>query len=114
MSRVSTHVIDVTLGKPAQNIAVRLERREPTGAWVPLISSHTAADGRCGQLLPSHDTFAPGTYRLHFDTGSYFHAQQVVSLYPFVEVTFQVADGQSEFHIPLLLSPHGYTTYRGS
>ena len=73
----------------------------------------TDQDGRCGQLLPDGE-LPPGVYRLVFDTASYFDALKIDGLYPVVEVTFQVREGESQFHIPLLLSANGYTTYRGS
>lgn len=114
MKRISTHVLDIAQGRPARDVVVRLERRETSGNWVALASAHTDADGRCAQLLPSDDALCGGLYRLRFDTASYHHAQNVQGLYPVVEVTFQVREGESQFHIPLLLSPHGYTTYRGS
>jgi 5-hydroxyisourate hydrolase len=114
MKRISTHVLDIAQGQPARNVTVRLERRENTGNWVALGSARTDADGRCVQLLPSDDALRAGLYRLSFDTASYHHEQKVHGLYPVVEVTFQVQEGEWQFHIPLLLSPHGYTTYRGS
>jgi 5-hydroxyisourate hydrolase len=114
MKRISTHVLDIAHGRPAKDVAVRLERREITGDWIALASARTDADGRCGQLLPSEDALRAGLYRLSFDAASYHHAQKVEGLYPVVEITFQVHEGESQFHIPLLLSPHGYTTYRGS
>lgn len=114
MKRISTHVLDTAQGRPARDVAVRLERREISGDWVPLSSSRTDADGRCAQLLPEGDPLRAGLYRLSFDTASYHHAQNVEGLYPVVEITFQVREGEAHFHIPLLLSPHGYTTYRGS
>jgi 5-hydroxyisourate hydrolase len=114
MMRISTHVLDVAQGKPAKNVPVRLERRENSGGWTLLGSSQTDGDGRCGQLLPGDDALRAGVYRLAFDTGSYHGTQKIDALYPVVEIIFQVRDGESQFHIPLLLSPYGYTTYRGS
>lgn len=114
MTRISTHVLDTAQGKPAKDVPVRLERQESSGAWRVLNSSLTDADGRCAQLLPSNEAVRPGTYRLAFETASYHRAQKADGLYPVVEITFQVREGESHFHIPLLLSPHGYTTYRGS
>lgn len=114
MTRISTHVLDVALGKPAANVPVRLERRNSSGDWVALSSQQTGADGRCPQWLLPQEPVSPGHYRLHFDTAAYFEAQQTATLYPYIEIVFQVTEGQSEFHLPLLLSPHGYTTYRGS
>ena len=114
MKRISTHVLDTVQGKPVTNMPVRLERRESAGEWALLGSSRTDGDGRCGQLLPEDETLRAGLYRLAFDTASYHHAQNAEGLYPVVEITFQVKEGESYFHIPLLLSPNGYTTYRGS
>ncbi|HMD37903.1 MAG TPA: hydroxyisourate hydrolase [Candidatus Acidoferrum sp.] len=114
MSRISTHVLDTAQGKPAKHVPVRLERQEPAGEWRVLAASQTDADGRCAQLLPENEVLRAGAYRLAFDTSSYHRAQKIEGLYPVVEITFQVRDGESHFHIPLLLSPHGYTTYRGS
>ncbi len=68
----------------------------------------------CNQLLTENDAFRPGLYRLSFGAASYHHAENTEGLYPVVEITFQVREGESQFHIPLLLSPYGYTTYRGS
>jgi 5-hydroxyisourate hydrolase len=114
MSCISTHVLDVAQGKPAQHVPVRLERRDSTGAWQIVSVSQTDQDGRCPQLLPQNETLCAGAYRLSFDTSTYHLARKIQGLYPAVEITFQVQDGESHLHIPLLLSPHGYTTYRGS
>ncbi len=114
MKRVSTHILDLMRGRPANDVPIRLERQEISGNWQILNSTRTDQEGRCAQLLPD-DQMSPGLYRLSFDTASYFVAQKISSaLYPVIEVTFQVRDGESQFHIPLLLSANGYTTYRGS
>ena len=114
MNRISTHVLDTAQGKPAKDVPVRLERQESSGEWRVLSSSRTDGDGRCPQLLSENDTLREGNYRLAFDTSNYHLAQKIQGLYPVVEITFHVRDGESHLHIPLLLSPHGYTTYRGS
>jgi 5-hydroxyisourate hydrolase len=113
MKQISTHILDLMRGRPANDVPIRLERQEASGNWRILNSARTDQDGRCGQLLPD-DQMSPGLYRLSFDTASYFVVQNISALYPVVEVTFQVRDGESQFHIPLLLSANGYTTYRGS
>jgi 5-hydroxyisourate hydrolase len=113
MKRISTHILDLALGKPAQNVPVRLEKQEVSG-WRVLKSERTDSDGRCSQLLPENEELSSGFYRLTFDSKSYYVEQNVEAFYPVVEVTFQVRDGETKFHIPLLLSPNGYTTYRGS
>jgi 5-hydroxyisourate hydrolase len=114
MTRVSTHVLDIARGQPAPGVPVRLERREMAGTWLLLAASETDENGRCLQLLPANQTLTPGRYRLAFDTGRYFAACGLEGLYPCVEVTFEVRSAEQHFHIPLLLSPNGYTTYRGS
>jgi 5-hydroxyisourate hydrolase len=114
MSRISAHVLDTARGKPASGVPVRLERQDSPGKWVLIRSTQTDADGRCGQLLPDGETLREGFCRLTFDTASYFAASQQDGLYPVVEITFRVRSGDSHLHIPLLLSPNGYTTYRGS
>jgi 5-hydroxyisourate hydrolase len=114
MNRISTHVLDTAKGKPAEGVPVRLERRDSTGEWTALGSAQTDHDGRCGQLLPEGRTLHEGLYRVAFDTAAYFMASMQEGLYPMVEITFRVRSGESHFHIPLLLSPNGYTTYRGT
>jgi len=113
MSRISTHILDLARGRPAAGIAVQLEIEDASGNWRTLHSMHTDDDGRCAHLLANAE-LSPGVYRLRFETGGYFAKQNLESLYPFVEVTFRVRGGESNFHIPLLLSPAGYTTYRGT
>ena len=114
MKGVSTHVLDTARGMPAGNLRVLLERSESSGQWRTLASARTGNDGRCYQLLPEGEAFSPGIYRLAFDTETYYSTQGVKSLYPIVQVIFSVGEGESHFHIPLLLSPYSYTTYRGS
>jgi 5-hydroxyisourate hydrolase len=114
MTRISTHVLDIAQGQPARNVPVRLESQESNGDWRLLASAKTDQDGRCVPLPAESDALTAGIYRLRFDTETYFGSHHIDSLYPMVEVTFRVRDGEQHFHIPLLLSPHGYTTYRGS
>jgi 5-hydroxyisourate hydrolase len=114
MKRISTHILDTVLGKPAKGVPVHLERPDRSGHWSLLRSALTDQDGRCSQLLPDDNVLTPGIYRLRFDTADYLAAQNADSLYPVIEVTFKVRDGESHLHIPLLLSPNGYTTYRGT
>ena len=114
MSQISTHVLDTAKGKPASGVPVRLECRNSSGKWVLVASAQTDQDGRCSQLLPEGAKLAEGAHRLTFDIASYFAACSVEGLYTVVEITFQVRSGESHLHIPLLLSPNCYTTYRGS
>jgi 5-hydroxyisourate hydrolase len=108
MSGISAHVLDLAQGKPAFNVPVRLERFE-FGAWVEIASRYTTLDGRCDEILPPNDV-SPGNYRLLFNNAAY----QESSLYPEIVICFSVTPGSVNYHLPLLLSPHGYTTYRGS
>ena len=114
MKRISTHILDMVHGSPAKDVPLRLEKQSTPGNWRLLTSTRTNQDGRCPQLLPEGEDLSPGVYRLIFDTKSYYAPQKIETLYPVVEVTFQVQDGESHFHVPLLLSPNGYTTYRVS
>jgi len=114
MSAISTHVLDTARGKPAADVPVRLEREEAPERWKVVGSGRTDANGRCGQLLGEGERLGAGNYRLVFDTQAYFLAQKIEGLYPQVQVIFAVREGGGHFHIPLLLSPNGYTTYRGS
>jgi 5-hydroxyisourate hydrolase len=114
MNRISTHVLDTARGKPVKDLPVRLEMQTTPDDWVAITSGRTDRDGRCGQLLSDESILRAGIYRLRFDTAGYFSGEKIAGLYPVVEITFEVRDGESHFHIPLLLSPNGYTTYRGS
>jgi 5-hydroxyisourate hydrolase len=114
MKGISTHILDIAQGKPARDVAVRLEKQNPGGDWRPLSSARTDQDGRCARLLADGEEVSAGVYRLIFETGAYHAAAGVDALYPVVEVSFRVRPGESHFHIPLLLSPNGYTTYRGA
>ena len=109
---LSTHILDTGLGKPAPDVSVQLWRRARED-WLLLGQNLTDADGRCRTLLGDED-LQPADYRLRFDTGPYFAAQGLASLYPFIEITFTVTAPGQHHHIPLLLAANGYTTYRGS
>ena len=109
---ISTHVLDTARGVPAQGVSVVLERLDPN---VQVISrSTTDADGRVRELLPAGAAVALGRYRLTFDTGAYFAASGVDGFYPTVIIVFELRDAAQHHHVPLLLSPFGYSTYRGS
>lgn len=109
MSRISTHVLDTARGLPAKGIAVLLEKREGD-AFVELGRGHTDDDGRLKTLLAEGTPLEAATYRLTFDVSSY----QPEGFFPVVQITFAVRDGGRHHHVPLLLSPYGYSTYRGS
>ncbi len=113
MSGITTHVLDTMRGRPAAGVAVSLARKSGNG-WTELAAASTDAGGRVGNLLPQVKDPA-GTYRLRFDVGAYFAAQPGgdEAFYPYVEIVFQIRDVE-HYHVPLLVSPFGYTTYRGS
>lgn len=111
-SPVTTHVLDTAAGKPAAGVPVKLEHESDDG-WREVGSSTTDADGRISNLLTSDD-FKPGVYRITFELDTYFRDQGRHSFYREVPVIFVVADAGEHYHIPLLLSPFGYSTYRGS
>jgi 5-hydroxyisourate hydrolase len=106
---VSTHVLDSVSGRPAVGVAVRLEHRYGDD-WQHIATATTDDDGRIGSLSA---TFA-GQHRITFDTGAYFGARGVDTFYPEVSVVFEVTDPDQHHHVPLLLSPFAYSTYRGS
>ena len=113
MSGLSTHVLDTAIGRPAAGIDVRLEVEEGP-LWRQLAHATTNADGRVGHLLPPGTALAAATYRLTFDVASYHAAHGAPGFYPYVSIVFAVRDPQQHHHVPLLLSPFGYSTYRGS
>ena len=112
MTGITTHVLDTARGQPAAGIAVSLARRAGD-TWTELAAGRTDASGRVANLLPEGLKSPTGTYRLRFDTGAYFRAQGVASFHPFIEIVFELRDAE-HYHVPLLVSPFGYTTYRGS
>ncbi len=110
---ISTHILDTALGRPAAAVPVTLAFME-NGAWSLINEAATDADGRCKRLLPPTQTLRQGIYRVHFETAAYFEQNQLHGLYPYVEIVFAVSDKEQHYHIPLLLTANGYTTYRGS
>lgn len=120
MSAVTTHVLDTALGRPAAGVPVRLERvaavtgTAGTGVADPVVvaQSTTDGDGRIGELGP--DEIEPGSYRLVFDVATYAAATGQACFFPEVAVTFALTDPSQHHHVPLLLSPFAYSTYRGS
>ncbi|HEU0015512.1 MAG TPA: hydroxyisourate hydrolase [Longimicrobium sp.] len=113
MSGITTHVLDTARGRPAGGIHVTLERVHDARAS-PVGRGFTDADGRLRTLVPEGREIERGTYRLTFDTGSYFRGQGLGSFYPSVSILFEITDTGQHYHVPLLLSPFGYSTYRGS
>jgi 5-hydroxyisourate hydrolase len=113
MSGITTHVLDTSRGRPAGGVPVTLEI-QTAGDWELLGKGTTNADGRIADLLKGEATIIPGVYRLIFDTATYFSANDTQSFYPQVSVVFKIENPDQHYHVPLLLSPFGYSTYRGS
>jgi 5-hydroxyisourate hydrolase / 2-oxo-4-hydroxy-4-carboxy-5-ureidoimidazoline decarboxylase len=112
MSQLTTHVLDTSIGRPGKNITVKLLQPVNNG-WQVIAQGVTNADGRIPDLLPEEKQLVPGNYKLLFETGSYFSLNNVKGFYPEVEIQFSITDG-SHYHVPLLINPFGYSTYRGS
>ena len=110
---ISTHVLDTSIGRPAAAVAVQLQRQSG-GTWTEVSTAVTDHDGRVPALLPAAAPSGPGAYRLTFDVGEYFRGRGVESFYASVSIDFLVRDTDAHYHVPLLLSPFGYSTYRGS
>ena len=113
MSQITTHVLDTSLGRPAAGVPVTLEIQTLGGAWKEISRGATDADGRLRHLL-APDALEKATYRLTFDTKAYFKAHHKGGFYPQVSVVFEIHNAAEHYHVPLLLSPYGYSTYRGS
>lgn len=112
MSQLTTHVLDTSIGKPGKNIAVKLLQQSGE-SWQGIAQGITNVDGRIPDLLPAEKPLAPGNYKLVFQTGDYFATNNVKGFYPAVEIQFSITD-TSHYHVPLLINPFGYSTYRGS
>lgn len=113
MSPITTHVLDTSLGAPAEGVVVTLARLDDHDQATAVGHGVTNTDGRVTTLLPPSEA-APGVYRLTFETTAYFARTHRESFYPRIEVTFHVTEASDHYHVPLLLSPFGYSTYRGS
>jgi 5-hydroxyisourate hydrolase len=113
MSQITTHVLDTTRGLPAQNLPITLFAQTSDG-WAELAYGVTNADGRIASLLAEDVVLAAGVYRMHFSTKPYFVANKEQGFYPYVDIVFELDSSGSHYHIPLLLTAFGYSTYRGS
>ncbi len=110
VSFITTHVLDSATGRPAAGVDVTLERQG--GDWEHVASGTTNDDGRIGDLGP--EALASGTYRITFDTGAYFARTNTATFYPEVTITFVIDEDEKHYHVPILLSPFAFSTYRGS
>jgi 5-hydroxyisourate hydrolase len=111
---ISTHVLDIATGRPAAGVGVVLERQGAGGELQMVSRARTDEEGRVRELVPGAVDLEAGTYRLTFESGAYFETQEIDGFYPRVSVLFSVRDPTQHHHVPLLLSPYGYSTYRGS
>lgn len=114
MSAITTHVLDTAAGRPGAGIPVVLERRTHSTGWQGIAEGITDIDGRINDLLPEGDAFLPGHYRLVYETAAYFLLKNIECFFPQITIGFVVKDPAQHYHVPLLLSPFGYMTYRGS
>ena len=113
MAAITTHVLDTSRGCPAAGVRVALEQVNVDEQWRIVGDGVTDGNGRLNTLLPASTDLAPGVYRLLFDTRAYFQEHGVRAFFPHVIVTFEISDTSRHYHVPLLLSPFGYSTYRG-
>jgi len=112
MSQITTHILDTAKGKPAAGITIILYQGQ-NDEWTEMARGVTDDDGRITDLLKKNDLLQHCIYKLRFETKDYFDKNHVVTFYPCVEIVFDVVTDE-HYHIPLLLSPFGYSTYRGS
>ena len=112
VSQITTHVLDTSLGKPGKDIHIQL-KKESDGKLLTIASGVTNSDGRIAGLLPPGVELPAGNYIMHFNTGNYFEKNKVTGFYPQVDIHFTTFD-QTHYHVPLLINPYGYSTYRGS
>jgi 5-hydroxyisourate hydrolase len=112
MSQLTTHILDTTKGKPAQGVTIVLYQQQ-NNSWKEIAKNVTNADGRIPDLLGKDVLLGFGIYKMKFETAEYFGNQEIQTFYPYVEIIFSITSNE-HYHIPLLLNPFGYSTYRGS
>jgi 5-hydroxyisourate hydrolase len=113
MSPITTHVLDTSRGRPAIGVEVILQIRSGR-EWKQLGAGLTDANGRCNTLTAEGSPIESGTYRLLFNAGAYYQAQHTETFYSEIPIVFEIFHSETHYHIPLLISPYGYSTYRGS
>ena len=112
MIKITSHILDTSSGKPAEGITLILHKGG-NDEWTEISRSITNADGRTPSPINDDQSLVPGIYKIRFETKDYFDKEHLPSFYPFIEIIFEIKDAE-HYHIPLLLSPFGYSTYRGS
>ncbi|WP_370611608.1 hydroxyisourate hydrolase [Citrobacter meridianamericanus] len=110
---ISVHVLNLKTGVPSEGVTVILDKKEG-GKWIKLNSAVTSADGRIRALYPAGQVINPGDYRVTFETGKYYAAHNENTFFPEIPVIIHVPKAGEHYHVPLLLSQYGYSTYRGS
>lgn len=111
--QLSSHILDVSTGKPAQDVVIKLEKLNVNEKWETISIFKTDTNGRVSSFLPYADQKNLGTYKLIFETSSYFKRNNIETFYPFIEVVFSIKDN-SHYHVPITISPFGYSTYKGN
>lgn len=111
--QLSSHVLDISKGNPAQDVKVDLEKLAPDNRWTAVAIEKTDSNGRISNFLLSGKDANKGIYKLKFHTQSYFLNQKIETFYPYIEVIFEIKDNR-HYHVPITVSPYGYSTYRGS
>jgi 5-hydroxyisourate hydrolase len=111
---ITTHILDTSRGAPAANVSIVLDFLKSPENWEAVSTAQTNQDGRAPALLPKHYEMQAGIYRLTFQTAAYFATLKIETFYPQVEIQFEIKDPAQHYHVPLLLSPFGFSTYRGS
>jgi len=113
MTQITSHILDTSRGLPAQSVQITLTQQQGDG-WVRLGSAETNDDGRVSDFIGSNDVLPAGVYKLLFHISDYYQRLGIESFYPYAEIVFKIAGDGQHYHVPLLLNPFGYSTYRGS
>ena len=113
MTQITSHILDTSRGKPAEGVAITLLQQNGDN-WVELGSGSTHSDGRVGDFIGNDAVLAAGVYKLQFQLSDYYKKLNIESFYPYADVVFQIGGDGQHYHVPLLLNPFGYSTYRGS
>lgn len=111
--QLSSHILDITTGKPAKDVKITLSKKDENDNWIKIDEKKTDENGRIKDFLKQEGTSNIGIYKLTFHTSPYFNSLGKKSFYPFIEIVFELVDNE-HYHVPITLSPFGYSTYRGN